>query len=145
MKASSYFIITSNFIGSNLQEASTSKEAPTPINFLHATSHIRLLPQQTITCSLSSYNLKGDYNPLTQHETKMLIYLDISSVILLHLCLFNLHIYFISAPDMHNISISSLLFFHSPNFCSSLTFFHSLPLCRFLTFICTLILHLLYR
>ena len=44
----------------------------------------------------------------------MLIYLDISSVLLLlHYCLSSLHICFISNPDMHNISISPLLLFHS--------------------------------
>ena len=79
----------------------------------------------------------------------MLIYLDISFVLLhLHCCLFSLHIYFISAPDMHNISISPLLFFHSPTFCIFLIFFYSLPFYIFLTifnslqFCCTLSLSL---
>ena len=79
----------------------------------------------------------------------MLIFLDISSVLLLfHCCLFSLHICFISSPDMHSISISPLLFFHSLALCSFIIFLCSLPFCNFLTifnslqFWCTLSLSL---
>jgi len=41
-------------------QATTCKEAPTPISFLQTSTHKRLPPQQAPTCYLSSYNLKGD-------------------------------------------------------------------------------------
>ena len=51
-------------VGTNLQEAPTSilqattcKEAPTPINFLQAPTYRRLQPQSATTDILSSYNL----------------------------------------------------------------------------------------
>ena len=107
-------------IGSNLQEATTSilqattcKEAPTPIYFLQAATYRRLLPQPATTGHISSYNL------IWKHQlppTTMKTHVDLpgyqlcsnpSSLLssILHICL-------ILSLDLHSFSVCSF-FFHS--------------------------------
>lgn len=72
----------------------------------HTTTHMRLLiPQRAPTYSFSSYNLKGDYNPLIHKNDNVLVYLD-NNFEYLHLS-FSLF----SSSNMLHIYSSTFFFF----------------------------------
>ena len=110
------------FVGSNVQEDATSnfcklqhaRKLQLPCFFYKLPPTGGSYLSQLQLNILARHNLKGDHNPLTQHEKNKLIYPVINSTYLhLYFCLFSLEICFIFAPYVHNISINSLILSNS--------------------------------
>ena len=128
-------------VGTNLQEAPTSilqattcKEAPTPINFLQAPTYRRLKPQSATTDILSSYNLIGKLQLPYSFKRKTLADLPWISALfctffsavhqlLYQTCMISAQPFLLlcSAPPYSHSSCSLLIFFNYLQFCCTLS------------------------